>query len=152
MSKNSYASDADGNAKCGMPNAEGTSSCGCNEEAAREPVLLASAELPRDARRVSQIRSAAAFVIASVASPCCTPLYVPLLLILFAGTPIAAWIGQNIGWLYGALTLISAASLVMALYWRQKNATITQVHPRVAPNARAESTKNQVPEMELPHA
>lgn len=68
-----------------------------------------------------KIRSGVMFVIACIASPCCTPLYVPLLLALLAGTPIVAWLATNVGWLYAALTLLSILSLVVGLRWaRQK--------------------------------
>jgi len=69
-----------------------------------------------------KIRSAVMFGIACIASPCCTPLYVPLALALLAGTPAAIWLSANIGWVYGLLTLLSLVSLVLALRWlMQKN-------------------------------
>ena len=46
------------------------------------------------------------FGIACVASPCCTPFVVPLLRVLLAGTPVAFWINQNLGWVYGGLTVV----------------------------------------------
>lgn len=57
------------------------------------------------------------FGIACVASPCCTPLIVPLALSLLAGTPIAIWLSTYVGWIYGGLTLISIASFVLAYRW-----------------------------------
>ena len=60
-----------------------------------------------------KIRSGFMFVIACVASPCCTPLIVPLGLALLAGTPVAVWASANLGWVYGGLTLISIASFVL---------------------------------------
>lgn len=69
-----------------------------------------------------KIRSGVMFVIACVASPCCTPLIVPLGLALLAGTPIAVWASAHLGWVYGGLTLLSIASLVLGLRWmRQKS-------------------------------
>jgi hypothetical protein len=69
----------------------------------------------------SKIRSGVMFVIACIASPCCTPLFVPLLLGLMAGTPIAAWLATHIGWLYAGLTVLSILSLMVGLRWaRQK--------------------------------
>jgi hypothetical protein len=62
-----------------------------------------------------KIRSGVMFGIACITSPCCTPLIVPLLLSLLAGTPVALWMGQNLGWVYGILTAISILSLVLAL-------------------------------------
>ena len=64
-----------------------------------------------------KIRSAVAFGVACIASPCCTPLIVPLGLALLAGTPVAVWLSANIGWVYGGLTLISIASFVLAYRW-----------------------------------
>lgn len=64
-----------------------------------------------------KIRSALAFGVACIASPCCTPLIVPLSLALLAGTPVAVWASANLGWVYGGLTLISIASFVLAYRW-----------------------------------
>lgn len=64
----------------------------------------------------AKIRSGALFVVACLTSPCCTPLYVPLLLVLLAGTPFAVRLGAHVGWVYGGLTLVSVASGFMA--WR----------------------------------
>ncbi len=69
-----------------------------------------------------KIRSGFMFVIACIASPCCTPLIVPLGLALLAGTPVAVWASANLGGVYGGLTLLSIASLVLGLRWmRQKS-------------------------------
>jgi predicted MFS family arabinose efflux permease len=65
-------------------------------------------------------RGIIAFIVACFTSPCCTPLIVPLMLALIAGSPIALWISQNLGWVYGGLTLISIISLVLALRWLNK--------------------------------
>jgi hypothetical protein len=67
-----------------------------------------------------RIRSGVMFVIACIVSPCCTPLYVPLLLALLAGTPIAVWLATHIGWLYAALTLLSILSLIVGLRWAKQ--------------------------------
>lgn len=64
-----------------------------------------------------KIRSGLMFGIACVASPCCTPLIVPLGLALLAGTPVAVWASAHLGWIYGGLTLLSIASLVLGLRW-----------------------------------
>jgi hypothetical protein len=61
------------------------------------------------------------FAVACIASPCCTPLIVPLALALLAGTPVAAWLGHNLGWVYGGLTLLSVVSFVLACAGRIKN-------------------------------
>jgi hypothetical protein len=55
------------------------------------------------------------FGVACITSPCCTPLIVPLVIALLAGTPVALWMGANLGWVYGALTVISIISFVVAL-------------------------------------
>lgn len=69
-----------------------------------------------------KIRSGGMFGIACVASPCCTPLFVPLGLSLLAGTPIAVWLSANLGWVYGGLTLISIVSFVLAFRWMGQKA------------------------------
>jgi hypothetical protein len=63
------------------------------------------------------IRSAVMYVIACVASPCCTPLLVPLALLVLAGTPLAAWLAATVGWVYGGLTALSIVSLILGLHW-----------------------------------
>ena len=52
-------------------------------------------------------------------SPCCTPFVVPLVLTLLGGTPIAAWLALRVGWVYGALTLVSILRFVLAIRWMQ---------------------------------
>jgi hypothetical protein len=64
-----------------------------------------------------KIRSGVMFVIACVASPCCTPLIVPLGIALLAGTPLAVWASAHLGWVYGGLTILSIVSLVVGLRW-----------------------------------
>lgn len=64
-----------------------------------------------------KIRSGFMFLIACIASPCCTPLIVPLGLALLAGTPFAVWASANLGWVYGGLTLLSIVSLILGLRW-----------------------------------
>jgi len=62
------------------------------------------------------------FGIACIASPCCTPIIVPIVIALLAGTPIAIWLAAHTGLVYGALTLLSIVSLVLAIRWmRQKS-------------------------------
>lgn len=73
-----------------------------------------------------KIRSGVMFLIACVASPCCTPLIVPVILALLAGTPIALWLSANIGWVYGVLTLLSILSLVLGLRWMNQKAESRQ--------------------------
>lgn len=50
---------------------------------------------------------------ACLASPCCAPLYVPVILSLLAGTPIAAELSGYIGWIYAAFTALSVVSFVI---------------------------------------
>lgn len=64
-----------------------------------------------------RLRGIVTFIIACITSPCCTPLIVPVLLTLLAGTPVALWMSQNLGWVYGVLTVVSILSFVLALRW-----------------------------------
>ena len=68
-----------------------------------------------------KIRSSLMFGITVIASPCCAPLLVPLLLALLAGTPIAIWLSYHTGWVYGGLTLVSIISLVLGVRWMRRN-------------------------------
>ena len=52
-------------------------------------------------------------------SPCCTPFVVPLVLTLLGGTPFAVWLALRVGWVYGALTLVSILRFVLAIRWMQ---------------------------------
>ena len=71
-----------------------------------------------------KIRSGLMFGVACITSPCCTPIIVPIILALLAGTPLAVWLSAYIGWVYGGLTLLSVISLVLGFRWmRQKNAS-----------------------------
>ena len=67
-----------------------------------------------------KIRSGFMFVVACIASPCCTPLIVPLGLALLAGTPVAIWASAHLGWVYGGLTLLSIISLVLRFRWMRQ--------------------------------
>ena len=66
------------------------------------------------------LRGIVMFGIACIASPCCTPFVVPLLLMLLAGTPMAFWINQNLGWVYSGLTVVSIISFALAFQWSRK--------------------------------
>ncbi|MBL8090173.1 MAG: hypothetical protein KF758_02630 [Anaerolineales bacterium] len=69
-----------------------------------------------------KIRSGVMFLIACIASPCCTPIIVPIGIALLAGTPFAVWMSANLGWVYGGLTLLSVVSLVLGIrWWNQKS-------------------------------
>lgn len=77
-----------------------------------------------------KIRSALAFGVACIASPCCTPLIVPLGLALLAGTPVAVWASAHLGWVYGGLTLLSIVSLVIGLRWMGKKSASEGSKPK----------------------
>ena len=89
-----------------------------------------------------KIRSGLMFGIACVASPCCTPLIVPLGLALLAGTPVAVWASANLGWVYGGLTLLSIASLVLGFRWMRQKADI-KAKPKAALQPTQEITRSQ---------
>jgi membrane protein implicated in regulation of membrane protease activity len=67
-----------------------------------------------------KIRGFVMFTIACIASPCCTPLIVPIVIALLAGSPVAIWMSQNLGLVYGGLTLISILSFVLGFRWMRK--------------------------------
>lgn len=81
------------------------------------------------------LRGVVMFIVACFTSPCCTPLIVPLILALLAGTPIALWITQNLGWVYGGLTVISIISFVLALRWwgQRKSSQASRIRPSDIP-------------------
>ncbi|MAU11802.1 MAG: hypothetical protein CL607_18395 [Anaerolineaceae bacterium] len=67
-----------------------------------------------------KIRGFVMFTIACIASPCCTLLIVPVVIALLAGSPVAIWMSQNLGLVYGGLTLISILSFVLGFRWMRK--------------------------------
>jgi hypothetical protein len=74
------------------------------------------------------------FLLACLTSPCCTPLIVPLGLALLVGTPLAAWLGHYLGWVYGGLTLVSVLSFFLGLHrLRQKAASRPAALPLISP-------------------
>lgn len=64
-----------------------------------------------------QFRGLLMFGLGCILSPCCTPLFVPLGLSLLGGTPVAIWLSYRLGWVYGALSLVSIASFILAYRW-----------------------------------
>jgi predicted MFS family arabinose efflux permease len=70
-----------------------------------------------------KVRTGLMFGVACITSPCCTPIVVPIVLALLAGSPAAVWMGQNLGWVYGGLTLISVVSLVLGLRWMNRRSS-----------------------------
>lgn len=129
----------EGNAICVLPAKGQTSACTCASESKQEALVQVktSAIAEKIPPNVSpslwqKIRSGVMFGVACVASPCCTPLIVPLGLALLAGTPIAAWLTAHLGWVYGGLTLLSVVGLGLGIHWMNH-----QPHPP----ARNESLK-----------
>ena len=109
-------------ASCSAPQNGQPALCGCQSEAAILPpdqiaVAPSQSIKPDQSSTWQNIRSGVMFVVACIASPCCTPLIVPIFLGLLGSTPIAIWMGHNLGLIYGALTLLSAISFVLALRW-----------------------------------
>lgn len=88
-------------------------------------ICLTSIAMPTDSQVIehksqnlwSRMRGGVMFGVGCLLSPCCTPLIVPVILSLLAGTPMAALLGQYIGWVYGGLTLFSVVSFVLAYRW-----------------------------------
>jgi Flp pilus assembly protein TadB len=135
MSEHCGSVTADGAAVC-VPGA-----CSCSTETkSSAPILLAlpSAGASKNTNSLNgiafkdhqeqtmwqKIRSGVMFGVACITSPCCTPILVPIGLALLAGTPVAAWISVNVGWVYAGLTLLSVISLVLGFrLMGQKNET-----------------------------
>jgi len=107
----------DGASVCLVPENGQMDSCGCKPHTDGHKSSFLEAE---STNRRTKGRSGLLFIIACLASPCCTPLYVPLALVLLAGTPPAVWLSARIGWVYGGLTLVSVVSLVLAFRWWPK--------------------------------
>jgi hypothetical protein len=84
-----------------------------------------------DIRR--NIRGLVMFGIAGITSPCCVPLIVPIVLGLLAGTPLALWLTQNVGWLYGGLTLVSFVSLLLGLRWMRQRLSQPEIPSEARP-------------------
>ena len=128
-------------ASCGCASTAATSSsCGCNSAATSviEIRLIASDPVKKKGwidiegckQTWQKIRGGVMFAVVCITSPCCTPLLVPIFLAVIAGTPLAAWLGQNLGWVYGGLTLVSAVSLVVGLRWLNKSGKSKRVTRR----------------------
>lgn len=129
----------DGNAIC-VPSASGEA-CGCSSQSqiVQEKDISAHSEEPS---AWMKIRSGVMFGVACVASPCCTPILVPIGLALLAGTPVAVWAAAYIGWVYGGLTLVSVVSLVLGFRWmRQKS------DPRYSADARSKTGRRPIQEI-----
>jgi len=66
---------------------------------------------------LQKIRSGVMFVIAFVTCPCHLPITLPIALTILTGTPLALWITQHSGWMYGIMSGIFLLSLVMGFIW-----------------------------------
>ena len=131
---------------CGSVTEEGAAvcvpgACSCSSNAkSNEAISLSLPSVSKNQKTVSQnsiqinnnqeqtmwkkIRSGLMFGVACITSPCCTPILVPIILALLAGTPVAVWLSAYVGWVYGGLTLLSVISLVLGVRWMgQKNAS-----------------------------
>jgi hypothetical protein len=94
---NCCSTTEDGSMICNRPQNGETASCKQNYE------------------EENMMRKAGLFLLGCLSSPCCTPLYVPIVLSLFAGTSFALWLSQNLYWVYGILSLISLLSFALIL-------------------------------------
>lgn len=64
-----------------------------------------------------KIRSSTMFVISFVTCPCHLPITLPFALALLAGTPLAVWITQHSGWIYGIAAGVFFISLAFGFAW-----------------------------------
>ena len=69
---------------------------------------------------LTNMRSTVMFAVSALTCPCHLALALPLLLPLLAGTPLAVWLTQYTGWVYGTLALIFLLSLTLALRWSRQ--------------------------------
>jgi hypothetical protein len=116
----------DSSAVCIVPQNGVKADCGCNTVRLQHIEVMQSSETPRQIVNNTvwqNIRGGLLFAIACITSPCCTPLIVTLVLWLFAGTPVAVWLGHNLGWVYGGLTSVSIASAALLWRWFNKRNT-----------------------------
>jgi hypothetical protein len=116
MSESCCRTTPEGNSYCVVSASEEKTTCGCSSQSTKV-LPIASASAPAPTGIWQKIRAGMMFGLACITSPCCTPLIVPLGLALIAGTPLAAWLTQYIGWVYGGLTLVSIVSLVLGWRW-----------------------------------
>jgi len=115
MSEHCGSMTEDGNSLC-VPGA-----CSCSaENESKQPVSLPAVPEIKKRSLWHKIRVGVLFVIACIASPCCTPLIVPLGIALLAGTPVALWMSAHLGWVYGGLTLLSVLSFALGFLWTDK--------------------------------
>ena len=86
-------------------------------------------------REKRNLRGMVLFGVGCLTSPCCTPLIVPIVLVLLAGTSVALWISQHLGWVYGGLTIVSVISFALALRWlgQRKASPVSHIRPSDIP-------------------
>ncbi len=82
----------------------GVSGCTCKTSGSKSSLL-------------TRVRAPLVMTVACIASPCCSPILVPVLIALLAGTPLATWAAANLGAVYGGLTALSVLGLLMAWRW-----------------------------------
>lgn len=142
----------DGNTVCIVPQGGQATSCGCSSSLSDEQKTQSSISIPIEQPISSssesmgqKLRTGFMIGVACITSPCCTPLIVPLVIALLAGTPIAWWISQNLGLVYGGLTLISIMSAVI-VFRRVSKPTLsksTPLHPTsISPLSPVEGTRS----------
>jgi hypothetical protein len=68
---------------------------------------------PDHQTRWMMMRSGLLFLVGCLTSPCCAPMLVPIGLTLLAGTPVAVFLTQYLGWVYGVLTVVSVGSFLL---------------------------------------
>ena len=143
----------DGNAVC-IP---GSSSCS-SERNSSEPIPLSLSTVNQSNKVASvttvtfpksqessmwkKIRSGVMFGVACIASPCCTPIIIPIAIALLAGKPVAVWMSANLGWVYGGLTLLSILSLILGVRWMSQNSKFKH-----SVDARSRTSKPQIQEI-----
>jgi predicted MFS family arabinose efflux permease len=71
--------------------------------------------------------------LAVITCPCHLPLVLPIVLGVLAGTPIAAWITQHVGWVYGGMAVVFLMSLLLMWRWIG-NPTATECKITVQPD------------------
>ena len=131
MSKDCCHTTQDGTTFWAMPASGEEAGCSCASQPATPLLMKTTPGL------WLKIRGGVLFGVACLTSPCCTPLYVPLVLVLLAGTPVAAWLTHYLGWVYGGLTLVSVISLVLGWRWLGQGTTS---QPRSQPISREQAT------------
>jgi hypothetical protein len=88
----------------------------CDVTAAKEDAIQGRlSDNGESTTRRRKIRSGFLLGVGCLTSPCCTPLLVPLTITLLAGTPLAAFLAQYVGWVYAVLTLVSLVSLFLGV-------------------------------------